>query len=327
MKCDALRADLVAGKLRPLYVVVGEEPFYRDEAQALLREFVLADGPTDFNFERLESDASPGALLDSLNTLPVMAPYRLVVLREPEAGRGSKAPLTDALASWASEKRPEFVEVGGVVLAVVAAKLDKRTRWVKQLGTAGRVECDPPRGTREIGAFVKQEAKRQGVAIERGVAELLAERVGPQLLLLRQEIAKAALYAGPGEAVTRAHGAAGTPDISEEPIWDLTDAIGDGRAADALSVLSKLQRAGAPAPVLLGALVSHFRRLVRVRHGTPVPGPPFVKKKLDGQARRYSAARLNSCMRAIHETDLAIKGSGALRPEAALERLVIGLAG
>ena len=72
--------------------------------------------------------------------------------------------------------------------------------------------------------------------------------------------------------------------------------------------------------------MSHFRRLLRVRSGAPVQGPPFVRRKLEGQARRFTPARLLACLRAIHETDTALKGASALRPETALERLVIGLA-
>ncbi len=211
------------------------------------------------------------------------------------------------------------------MLAVISAKVDKRERWVKAFGSHAFVECDPPRRAREVVSFVRAEAERQGVDIARGVAEALAERVGPQLLLLRQEIAKAALLAGEDQKVTPAHIAAGTGEFAEEPIWDLTDAIGEGRSADALALLAKLMRAGAAPPVMLGSLASHFRRLLRVRSGASVQGPPFVRKKLEGQARGFTLARLLACLRAIHETDTAIKGAGALRPEIALERLVIGL--
>jgi DNA polymerase III delta subunit len=78
---------------------------------------------------------------------------------------------------------------------------------------------------------------------------------------------------------------------------------------------------------VLGALASHFRRLVRVQGGGSLGVPPFVRQKLESQARRYSEARLVACLGAIHETDLALKGAGALAPQLALERLVIGLAG
>jgi DNA polymerase-3 subunit delta len=211
------------------------------------------------------------------------------------------------------------------VLVVLAARPDRRARWVKAFGDA-IVACDAPRSAREIAAFARAEAARQQVAIASGVAEALAERIGPQLQMIRMEIAKLALLAGPGEPVTRAHVGAGTALSAEEPIWDLTDAIGEGRTADALRVLGRLLGAGEPPPVLLGALVSHFRRLLRVAAGADVGGPAFVKKKLASQAKRYGAPRLRAALGALHETDLALKGAGALRPELALERVVIALA-
>jgi len=323
---EELRTELEAGTVRAAYLVVGEELLYRDDALAAIRSAVLSSGPVDFNFEKLEADASPATLIDSIRTLPVMAPYRLVVLRNPESARGGGRALTDALGALVSELGTGEVASGGAVLVVNTPKVDRRSRWVKAFGASGVVTCDPPRRTREVVAFVRSEAERQGVRLGRGAAEALAERLGPQLLALRQEIAKAALLAGEGQTVTIANVTAGTSDVAEESIWDLTDAIGEGHSADALSVLAKLVRAGAPAPVVLGALVSHYRRLLRVRSGAPPAGPPFVRKKLERQAARYTPARLLACLRAIHETDTAIKGAGVLRPESALERLVIGLA-
>jgi DNA polymerase-3 subunit delta len=315
-----LAAELAGGRLRPAYLVAGEEPLLRDDALAALRGAALADAAVDFNLDRLDGDSlKPGVLTDAVRTLPVMAARRLVIVEEP-AGRRAGRGVADALPELVADLAVD----GPTVLVAVAARIDRRSRWVKAFGDA-LVACDPPARAREVATFIQQEAALQEVSLERGVAELLAERTGPQLLLLRQEIAKLALLAGPGRKVTRAHVAAGTVDVAEEPIWDLTDAIGEGRAADAVRLLTRLSSAGAPAPVVLGSLVSHFRRLLRSAHGGRIAGPPFVRKKLDGQARRYGARRLRASLDAIHETDLAIKGAGGLRPELALERLVIAL--
>ena len=91
-------------------------------------------------------------------------------------------------------------------------------------------------------------------------------------------------------------------------------------------MLGRMLAGGAPGPVVLGSLASHFRKLSRVRAGASVPGPPFVVKKLERQARRYAPERLSACLDAIHGADLALKGAGTMRPEMALERLVLGLA-
>ena len=115
--------------------------------------------------------------------------------------------------------------------------------------------------------------------------------------------------------------------MAEEPIWDLTDAIGQGRTADAVDALSRMLVQGAAPPAILGALASHYRRLVRVAHGEKVPGPPFVVKKLSQQARRQSPRRLVTCLRAIHRADVELKGASVMRPERALEQLILALGG
>ena len=320
MTPEEFETEIAAGGVRPAYLLAGAEPLLRDDCLRVLRSALVDDSMADFNLERLTGDAvRPAALEDALKTLPVMGQYRLVVLDEPDARRGGA--LGDALAQLV----PGLSETGGTVLAVRASKLDRRSRWVKAFGEA-LVDCSPPTKSREVAAFVRAEAKRQDLSLGRGAAEALAERIGPQLMLLRQEIAKLGLLAGSDAEITRAHVSAGTPQVADEPIWDLTDAIGEGRTADAVALLMRLQGAGAPAPVILGSLVSHFRRLMRAGHGGSVSGPPFVRKKLESQARRYGARRLNASLDAIHETDLAIKGAGALRPELALERLVLALA-
>jgi DNA polymerase III subunit delta len=316
-----LERELVERGARRAYLLAGADVLLRDDALAALRAAVLGDADPAFALDRFDAAVAPGELLDALHTLSMIAPRRLVVLAEPEGRRGASRALLDAVADWVGDPS------GGdaAVLAVSAAQPDRRARWVKAFGDAV-VSCDAPRSAREIAAFARAEAARQQVALASGVAEALAERIGPQLQMIRMEIGKLALLAGPGEPVTRAHVGAGTALSAEEPIWDLTDAIGEGRPGDALRLLARLLGAGEAPPVLLGALVSHFRRLLRVAAGADVPGPPFVKKKLASQAKRYGAPRLRAALGVLHETDLALKGAGALRPELALERAVIALA-
>jgi DNA polymerase-3 subunit delta len=325
MNPAALRTQLEAGELRGAYLVVGEEALLRDDAVAAIREAALGDGPAAFDFERLEGErARAGELLDAVRTLPVAAAHRVVVLREPEAARGGREALGDAIAE-------AVAELGGAsppltLLVVVAARVDRRARWVRAFGANACVECDAPRGGRELLAFARAEAKRQQVAFERGALERLVERCGAQLLALRQEIAKAGLLAGPGQRVSRAHVEAGAIDLAEESIWELGDAVAEGRGADALVSLARLLVHGAAPQALLGSLAAHARRLLRVRHGERVPGPPFVQRRLESQAERASPAQLLARLRAIHEADTALKGEGGVDPELALERLVMRIA-
>ncbi len=326
MNLEELSKELGKGELRSAYLVAGPESLLQEESVAAIRALVLADGPSDFNFDLFEGRTTePSALIDSVHSLPMMSAHRLVLLREPlsKAGRGSEK-LTEAIVQCVKE-------VAGMnrstVFVVQCSKLDRRAKWVKAFaGDAAVVDCTPPKGTRAIASFVRTEAKRQKVKLDNAVPECLAELVGPQLMLLRQEIAKLGLLIEGNEKITRAQVLESVSNVSEQPIWDLTDAIGEGKSARALEILVRMLAAGAPAPPLLGSLASHFRKLLRARAGEQLAGPPFLVKKLSSQARRYSPARLMACLRAIHETDEILKGRGGIRPEIALERLVMGLA-
>jgi DNA polymerase-3 subunit delta len=319
-----LEAELAAGRLRPAYLLTGPEALLREDGRRAIERAVFGEGPRDFDFDLLDGErCTPAALEDALRALPVLAPRRLVVLREPEARRRGDALQERLEALLASPADP-----GSAVLLVMAERVDGRARWVRAFAEpAARVDCEPPRNLRDTAAFVRREAGRQGVSFAAGAAEALAERVGPQLLLLRQEIAKAALFAGPGRPVTQAHVAEMASDAAEEPIWSLTDAIGEGRAPDALALLARMGAAGAPPQVVLGALASHFRKLARLRSGGRVAAPPFALRKLEGQAKRYTAGRLRACLQALHEADERLKGRGELPAELALERLLLALAG
>lgn len=325
MTPSELAHELASGRVRPAYLIAGAEALLRDEALAAIRSAALGADGGDFDFERLAGDrTTPGQLYDSVRALPLLAKRRLVFLREPEARKGGKG---EALAEALDAAVRDVAKSDSCVLVVIAEQIDRRSRWVKAFAEpAALVACDPPKGAREALAFLRQEAKTQGVAVEAAALELLAEAIGPQLLALRQELVKAALFAGPGVKVTRAHVAETVCALAEEPVWDLTDAIGEGRTADALGLLGRMLAAGAPGPVLLGSLAGHFRKLARTRAGQPPAGHPFMVQKLEKQARRYTPARLVACLRAIHEVDEVLKGAGAIPAELALQRLVLGLA-
>jgi DNA polymerase-3 subunit delta len=320
-----LRAELERGRLRPAYLLAGTEPLLRDEADAALCAAVLAGASCDFDCDRLDgASATPAQLADAVRSLPVLAPRRLVRLREPEA-RGAGRGLADALAAVVRELCEEG-ESARTVLVVLAEKPDGRSRWVQAFQEpAVRVACEPPRPGREVAGFVAAEARARGLRLAPGAAEALAERVGNHLLAARMELEKAALFVGESGTITREVVAETACDLAEQPVWDLTDAIGEGRAGEALRVLSRVLAAGAPPPVVLGALASHFRKLARAAAGQAPPGPPFVRRKLETQAKRFQGARLLRGLRAIHRADEELKGEGSLDPALALERLVLGL--
>ena len=323
MKLDELEKELKKGILRPAYLLVGGEVLLRDEAFLAIRGAVLDGTADDFNLEKLSGDQlTPGRLHDAIRGLPVMSEHRLVVLIDPDRRRGATgAELQEAIAQALNV----LADQRETVLVVLAEKADRRTRWVKAFSDpATRIECDAPTQARSLEAFARREAKRQGVSIEDSAVSLLCDRIGPQLMVLRQEIAKLALWVGEGETVTNQHAADSVVSIADQPVWDLTDAIAAGDPGQAVAVLARVRAAGGVDLATLGALASHFRKLAQAKAGT-LSAAPFVVRRAQQQARKYSAYALRRCLERIHQADTGLKGKGALPGPLVLEDLVIDL--
>jgi len=321
---EELQKEISDGELRPAYLIAGPEALFRDDSRDAIRLAVLGEAADSFQIDLLDgSSTTPADLLDALKTLSMLGGRRYVELRAPEAKRGGK--LVTALEEAAVEQRG-LGSSAPCVLVVLAEKADARSAWVKAFkDPAAFVRCDPLKNGRAMVTFVRGEAKRQGLRLEKGAAESLAERVGPDLLVIRSELAKLGLFAGEGKGISAELVAESVSDLAEEPIWDLTDAIGQGNTGAALRVLRRIRGAGAPEPVVLGALANHWRKLVRIRDGGEVSGHPFAVKKLKSQAARYGPAQLAAGLEGIWELDEILKGRGALEPDLALERLVLNL--
>ena len=69
MNLEELQSELGTGDLRSAYLVVGEEALLRDDAADAIRAAVLADGSSDFDYERLDGETATGtALLNAVGT-------------------------------------------------------------------------------------------------------------------------------------------------------------------------------------------------------------------------------------------------------------------
>ena len=320
-----LEAELAAGRLRPAYLLTGPE--------ALLRE----DGRRAHRERRVRRRAR-GTSTSTGSTGSAARP-------PPWRTRCARCRCWRRAASWCCASPRRAGAARPCWSASRPCSPASRTcasacsSWWRSASTAARAGCAPSPSRRRASTARRPATcatsppscaarpARQGVALAPGAAEALAERVGPQLLLLRQEIAKAALFAGPGRPVTPAHVAETASDAAEEPIWSLTDAIGEGprsrrpRAPRAHGRRAARRRRRCSAPSRATSASSRG-----CASGGRVAAPPFALRKLESQARRYAPARLRACLRALHDTDERLKGRGELPAELALERLVLALA-
>lgn len=329
-----------SGGLAPVVLLFGSEPAPMAARVAALRAAVLVPGMEAFNHERFggrELD-SLSPVLESCAQLPMMAERRLVELSDPEAvgkgrGGGGKA-MIDALVGYIKDPNPT------TVLLLTSSGIDGRSRLVTATKKAGIVErFEPIKKDADAVGFVLEEAERIGARIDRRTAYRLVELTGTGLSDLVHALERASLHAGEGQPVTDADLDAVVAHTRDAVIFELTDAVGMGDAPRALEVLAHLFHESSQAPIgqanaVLSMLIRQVRLVFAARMAGGGPGaiqavtgvPPFVARKLAGQAQRFDEARLRRAYAGLARFDRDLKGgahSVVKAPYLALQRFIL----
>jgi DNA polymerase-3 subunit delta len=188
----------------------------------------------------------------------------------------------------------------------------------------------------ELRNWASQRAKDHGAtfapaALERLVATIDGNHTGE----LAQEIDKLATYAGakPVQSADIDELVAGAVQFQ---IWDLTDAVIEGRGDRALSVLRQMDARDYPPQLLIFMLTRQYRQLIlsqallREGRSTPQIGQElgifsqFPLRKVIDQASRYPAEALETAYRRLLQTDMNVK-TGVLDIDTALQLLIVDL--
>jgi DNA polymerase-3 subunit delta len=233
------------------------------------------------------------------------------------------------------------------------------TRLYKFLDKSGlQIECRPPekpQGRRKVLDEARLcrwleawSSRRHDARLRADAARTLLDLVGPQFGLLDQELAKLALFAGPGGEVTATMVKDVVGGWRTKTVWEFLDAALDGNAAEALRQLDRLFQSGEHPLALLGPISPALRRFATAtriyergeKQGHPVtlrdallqagvPNWPKAIENAERQLKRLGRQRAGAMFRWLLEADLAIKGthSSPERARFVLERLVFRMAG
>ncbi|MCX5745694.1 MAG: DNA polymerase III subunit delta [Proteobacteria bacterium] len=306
-----LLADVKSGKLDPVYVLHSEHPVLIERAVTALRDVIVPPAARGFNYDVVEGKPSGNKIVGLASTLPMMAKYRMIFVRDL-----GLMPADDAEPFLAYLARPN----PSTVVVAVTTKLDKRLKLFAQLSKKGFLHVlEAPR---QLQPWVRAEAKVKGVELDSAAITRLVETVGDDLSRLVLAIEQLGLYAG-GRVVTADDVDDLIADTRERSVFELTDAIGAGDRARSLAAVASLcdQRESAVGVVVMLARFIRNLAMLHALRGKGVPRnewgqrigvPPFVVDKLAGQARGYTPDVLALATTRIAAADRALKGDVTL---------------
>ena len=327
---DDLMRALGRGDLAPVYYLAGPEDILKEEAVRAIIERALEPAERDFNLDQRNAQGlEPEALHALVNTLPMMAARRVVVIRDIDLWK-KKTGAREALDRYLINPATETV----LILVERAPGEDRERSWAPDpalLGASYGVAVERLPADR-VPRWLAYHARRLGVSFGEGAAEHLALAADYDLGALRSELEKLASLAGDGpvsreqvgDLVGIRHG---------ETIEDWMEAVIADDVARASRLAPRvLEQAGmsgvrmvtAIGTALLGVQLARALHDKGNRGGTleralwdrmravrPAGVPDwgrFVKQSSRG-AELWSAARIKAALRAALEADLALKGT------------------
>ena len=321
-----LEQTLARGEVKPVYLLLGEEPFLRHRARNLIHDVIV--GKHEGTASIFTSDDPLEAVLDSLRGDSLFASRRMVEIIGADKFLREKG---DAVARYLD--RPS----ASGVLVLDAAKVDGRTKLPGAIRAAGMIVDCPLLREGDLPGWVRAEAARRAVRIAPAAVAALLEEVGNNLFALDAEIDKLSTYAGDKKEIQAQDVSRLTGSVKSWAVWALTDALGKRDAGESLRILPSLLEEDPRGVQTVGVLNWHFSRLAEGKYILDSGGTqndlmsrlrlkPYSAQVVQEQAKLLSMDDLARLLRMLLDVDIALKSSG-LDPRMLLERFLVGACG
>lgn len=317
-----------------LIFVYGEQgPMMKRHVQAMKDRFIDKYDPSqmnvaEFTFPSKEYDMD--IAMQSVRTAPFLAEKRMVVIR----GVLSTATRKDLYEPWI-EALKTIPESTIVILQdeLDEAKAKKHAISKAHVGNDDvHVYAFGSMTEADIAAWVVKEVANAGGRIHASVARSLVTQLGMDIWLLQNEIQKLVAFVG-AEEISEQHIATLSHGIDQDQIFAFIDTVFSGRTSEAVRMLRQQRGSGSADMQLLAMFVRQIRQLLRymsyAAHHHVTTGAakalnisPYIIRKIESQANRFTYAQVKHLHDIAFLYDMEIK-NGSIRPETALERLVL----
>lgn len=315
-QCRQILSDVKNKVFAPVYLLMGDEPYYPETVCRGIVENCLEDFEKDFN-ETIcyGSDVTAEQVITAARRFPMMADRQLVVVKEAQLMKS----LED-LAIYCSEPLDSTV----LVILMHKASADKRRGLYKAVQKLGVVVDSPALRDYEIPGWIQSYFAARGLQIAPDAAALLGEYVGTELSTIAVETDKLLRNLPEGTKAISAGDIEKNVGISRQfSVFELTKEISYRNAAKALTIAAHLgTSAKFSMPMAVSALYTHFNRILRyaalLSGGGPVSPEkkasalagvnPFFYKEYDAAVRNYPLKSAMAAVSLLCEYDYLGKG-------------------
>lgn len=307
--------DIKKGKIKPIYFLMGEEPYFIDKITNYIEEHLLAEDEKGFNqVVYYGKDVTIEEIVAAAKRFPMMAERQVVIIKEAQ----ELSKTIEKLESYAKNPQPSTV----LVFAYKYKTLDKRKALSKNILENGILFESKKLYENKMAVWLNNLAKSKNLSIEPKANALLIEFLGTDLSRLDNEMDKLSIILAKGTTIT-------SKDIEDNigfskdfNLFELRSAIGERNQIKAYKIAHYLAKNQKENPFVLsvGLLFSYFSQVLQY-HGLKDKSPatvarvlrinPYFVKDYETAYKNYPMKKVSQIIAAIRDADAKSKGVGA----------------
>src|SRR6478736_621980 len=307
--------DIKNKDIKPIYFLMGEEPYYIDKLSDYIEENVLSEDEKGFNQTVLYGrDVSIEDIVSTSKRYPMMADRQVVIVKEAQ----ELSRTIDKIESYVENPMPSTV----LVFCYKYKTLDKRKKVTKLLAKNGIVYESKKLYENQVGDWIKRVLAGKKYTIEPKASAMLVEFLGTDLSTINKELEKLQIILPAGTVIS-------AKDIEENigfskdyNVFELRKAIGERNQLKAYKIAENFAQNPKDNPIVMttGLVFGFFVQLLKY-HGLKDKNPknvasalginPFFIKDYDVALKNYPMRKVSQIVAALRDIDVKSKGVGA----------------
>ncbi len=310
-----LVTDIKSGKLKPIYFLMGEEPYYIDKISDFIEANVLAEDEKGFNQMVLYGrDVAVEDVVSNAKRYPMMAEYQVIIVKEAQ----DLSRTIEKLADYAKQPQPSTI----LVLNYKYKTIDKRKALYKTLKKTGVVYESKKLYENQVADWIRRVLASKNYTIVPKAAQMLVEFLGTDLSKINNELEKLQIILPKGTQISPEHIEENIGISKDFNNFELRHAIGERNAFKAFQIVNYFAEnpKDNPMVVTVSLLFSFFSQLLHF-HGLSDKSPrnvasalkvnPYFVNDYITAARNYPMKKVSEVVSTLREFDVKSKGVGA----------------
>lgn len=304
--------DIKAGHIKPIYFLMGEEPYYIDKLSDFIANNILTEAEKDFNQSILYGrDCSIDDIVSAAKRFPLMAERQVIIVREAQ----DLVKTIEQLEKYAENPLESTV----LVICYKYKTLDKRKKLVKAVAKNGLLFESKKLYDNQVGDWIKRVLSGKGLAIEPKATAMLVEFLGNDLSKISNELEKLSIIL-PSDATITAKIIETNIGFSKDfNVFELQNALGERNELKAYTIAKNFAQNPKDNPIqqtttivfgfFLKLLKYHSLKDKNSKNAAVVLGVnPYFLKDYDIAMRNYPIKKVTQIIADLREMDIKSKG-------------------